>query len=206
MNRLLRPIIQAIVLVCFWGTLCSANPAYYTEFASGTGYLGAHVFTDAGLFVRAFGDTSNASTNCATFCSNIATRTQIGVRIGQGPVFTAFLINATFGAFVDNTGGTPEVGIAEFSPLSFPVIATFNPAFQFYDLRRGIFLSGPGLSRPPDVIFNTTLGDFHLSSISARTTFAARVPEPSSFVMFGSGAGLIVLYFLRLSLRSHRTT
>jgi hypothetical protein len=195
MKRIITIAIVWIALHC----TAEANSVVYTLSGTGTGSLGATPFSDVVFTITSTADTANI------------TESQLqpgppGYYIFVVPDITATVFVSGLGAATftipthnfDNFN-TDIAGISA-SDLKGDILDINNSAFTSYDLSSSL---GPLTGTPlinPGVTFQTTVGDFSLSSISFVTFQADVVPEPSTFAFLG-----VALFGLVLWRQRHKT-
>jgi hypothetical protein len=162
--------------------------------------LGAASFLDALVTVTATGDTDNASPVSVPFDGHL--NFPVLATVSVDGVGTATFLTTSFVFSNQDAIPTAAVGIASAAAT---ILATIDPAFVAYDLSTAM---APIIGiRPftPDTTFETTLGDFHLSSIGASSTFtatiASEVPLPAALPLFITGLGAMGLLGWRRSRR-----
>ena len=184
MKRLILGILSAGLYFAAKG-----NPAVYTLSATGTGYLGDTSFSDALLIFSAVADITNITETLTPY--------------GPTPIFlvpdtTATVSIAGVGSAIFTSPtcnfANPQnqaVGISLTNLLD--ILDVTSPALANYDLSSSL---GP-ISGTPTInqyaYFETTAGNFGLTSVSSVTFQANVAPEPSTFsLLFAAlvGAGI----------------
>ena len=176
----------------------SAGTIVYIDQTVASGFLGSVNFTNALVTVAVIGDTTTAHLN-----GN-------GQLLDDGPatVTVAGLGVANFNnigtALVDTNGpgGSFRAGIAEQATTGTgSVLDTGSNVFSTYNLTTSI---GPVIGTalfPPNLAFPTDLGNFHISSTAATSTFTATVattlnnfpggPSSAPVFLIGSTVGVV---------------
>jgi PEP-CTERM motif len=205
MRHSILAIAGLLVVLACGASIAHADTITYTTTFTGTGSLDANSFSNALVTLTLTGDTS-------TITSTV-----------DALLFRFFLIGGT--ATVSVAGLTPDMltdniavfsafkqgalaGLAGFSDQSNlfgallnPIVATVAPAFLGYNLSTPI---GPvtGIAGFNSESVHTASGTFDLASVdlNAPSTFtaAAATPEPSTFVLLGTG----LLGFMGITWRS----
>src|SRR5262249_13209174 len=156
----------------------------YTFTTVGSGSLGVNSFNNAAITISATADTSQITFNPSLGVSEVVDLSSSLSISGLGSAdFTSTL------DFVNQSLGV--VGIS--SNLSFvDILDCVNPVFDTYDLSTAIAPISGASELDPAIPFETTAGEFLLSSAST-VTFQAAVPEPSILALGGLGGILSLL-------------
>ncbi|HXR03272.1 MAG TPA: PEP-CTERM sorting domain-containing protein [Verrucomicrobiae bacterium] len=171
-----RIIIFGIIWIAFCWT-AKASLIDYTLSGTGSGSLGAVPFSDTAFTITSTADTANITESLGVFQVPDITAT----------VFVSGLGSATFTIPTDNFDTidfTPGAGIS--SPNQHrDILDISSSAFASYDLSSSLSPVTGTPSINSGTGFQTTAGNFLLSSISSVTFRADVVPEPSTFALLG---------------------
>jgi PEP-CTERM motif len=156
----------------------------YTETDTASGSLGGTPFTDALVTIVFTGDTADVTGGGGVFFNEVGTVTVTVAGLGTATFTDSMEINA-------NQSIIPSfVGIGD-NTVAGTILGTESAGLSSYDLMTSIGpVSGIAVLNPGHHTFNTTSGDFTLTSDVAGTsifTADATVPEPSSVFLLGSG-------------------
>jgi hypothetical protein len=178
-----RNVLVVLFVACLAGR-ASAGPITFTETFTGTGALGGNAYTNALVTLTLVGDTSNVL------------GADIFTLAGLGSVEVSGLGVATLTGDIRAVANQPSsrAGISDFA-VGRAILFTDNPAFATYDLMSPIGpLTGPPAFNSGFTFATNVAGGFRIDTVAGGgSTFAARVPEPSTSSLALIGAGLLGL-------------
>jgi hypothetical protein len=187
-------LFAATLALCAISITAHANPVQYTLTGNMSGTLGTNTFTGAAVTISFIADATNTQAlGSGTFINDMGTGTVTIAGLG-----TASFTSSTFGVegsglgfdgaagFFDNGY---NVGILDPSLADYDLTAPFSDTGFFVD---GSFLSPSGPEGTSLGDLDITDGDFQNSTTTFTASALSSVPEPSSFMLLGTGlVGLI---------------
>jgi hypothetical protein len=183
-----------------------AEPVTFTETLTGSSLFGPAPGTNQPITITGTGNTNNVVFTSATDTFTLLL-TSVTVQDGSGPVNT---FTGTIEAFVaDNF----IAGFEQLTPQNVNIAAVtggfFSDTMPFagYGLNSSISVTGGTEVAASSTDFGTTGGTFDFFTFSDSATFSSTVaptptPEPSSFLLLGSGIlGLMIVAGNKLNTR-----
>jgi hypothetical protein len=186
-------LFVAALALCAVSVTAHANPVTYTLSGAMSGTLGADTFTDATVTFTFLADTANTqSLGAGFFTNNIGTGTVTIGGLGTATLSSTFGVLGSMGAagFFDpavlDTGF--DVGIMDPNLVDYDLTAPFTDTAFFVDGFAGV--TGAEATSLGDLVIND--GDFQNPTTTFTASAASVIPEPSSFMLLGTGlVGLI---------------
>ncbi len=154
-------------------------PITYTQQAEVTGTIGGRSFTNALITLMLTSDTAFVTGGAGFFSNTTGPFTLSIAGIGSGSFTDSMQV------FDNQTFSPPAAGFGDLTAGG-SVLDTFSAVFASYDLTTAI---GPISGNPfirPDLSFGTTLGLLNIQSANNASFTATTVPEPSSYLLFGT--------------------
>ena len=183
-----------------------AAPITFTETLTASSFFGPSANTTELITITGTGNTGNVAFNSATDTFSLPL-TSVTVQEGAGPVET---FTGTIEAFLaDNF----IAGFEQLTPQNVNIAAVtggfFSDTMPFagYGLNSSISVTGSTEAAASSTDFGTTTGGFDFETFSDTATFNSTVPptptpEPSSFLLLGSGIlGLMIVAGNKLNIR-----
>lgn len=170
--------------------IANADTITFTETVTASGYLDGTAFTDALVTLSLTSDTCCVGTHGPPIDGRVVFVTLPFPFSGPATVSIAGDGSDTFvgNTFVFSNQISGGAGFIDYGPNGIAdILDTENPQFSTYALSTAIGPVSGMAGFNPGVAFLTNSGTFQITSVSGYAAFTAVVPEPSSWLLLGTG-------------------